>query len=59
MKLITAMRLRVMSNSEKEKRLDELNQKHGMTEPNKLIENDKEEMEEREWLKKKLGYGQH
>jgi hypothetical protein len=27
--------------------------------PNKLVENDKEEMEEREWLKKKLGYGQH
>jgi hypothetical protein len=62
MKLITAMRLRAMSNTEKEKRLDVLNQKHGMTgmtQPNKLIENDKEEMEEREWLKKKLGYGQH
>ena len=59
MKLITAMRLRAMSNTEKEKRLDELNQKHGMAQPIKLIENDKEEMEEREWLKKKLGYGQH
>jgi hypothetical protein len=59
MKLITAMRLRAMSNIEKEKRLDQLNQKHGMTQPNKLIGNDKEEMEEREWLKKKLGYGQH
>jgi len=59
MKLITAMRLRAMSNNEKEKRLDKLNRKHGMTQPNNLIENDKEEMEEREWLKKKLGYGQH
>jgi hypothetical protein len=34
MKLITAVRLRAMSNNEKEKRLDELNQKHGMTQPN-------------------------
>jgi len=59
MKLITAMRLRAMSNTEKEKRLDELNQKHGVTQSNKLSENDKEEMQEREWLKKKLGYGQH
>jgi hypothetical protein len=59
MKLMTAMRLRAMSDTEKEKRLDELNQKTGIAQPNKLIENDKEEMEEREWLKKKLGYGQH
>ena len=59
MKTETKRRLRTMSKTEKEKRLDELNQKHGMTQPIKLIENDKEEMEEREWLKKKLGYGQH
>jgi hypothetical protein len=33
MKLITAMRLRAMSNTEKEKRLDELNQKHKSPSP--------------------------
>lgn len=53
------MRLRAMSKAGKEKRLDELNQKLGITQPNNLIEYDKEEIEEREWLKKKLGYGKH
>jgi len=57
MKLITAMRLRVMNNAAKEKRLDALNRKIANTHPNKLTEQSKEEMEERDWLKKKLGYG--
>lgn len=59
MKTETKRRLRAMSKAEKEKRLDELNRKLGITQPNELIEYDQEEMEEREWLKKKLGYGQH
>jgi len=59
MKLITAMRLRAMSNTEKEKRLDELNQKLGITHPDKLTEYYQEEMEERDWLRKKLGYAKH
>jgi hypothetical protein len=59
MKLKTRIRLRAMSKAGKEKRLDELNQKLGITQPNKLTEYDKEEIEEREWLKKKLGYGKH
>jgi hypothetical protein len=45
-----------MSNTEREKRLDELNRKLGTTQRNKLIEADPEEYEEREWLKRKLGY---
>lgn len=57
MKLRTTIRLRAMSKAGKEKRLDELNQKLRITQPNKLTEYDEEEMEEREWLKKKLGYG--
>jgi hypothetical protein len=48
-----------MSKGEREKRLDELNQKLSMTKPQKLVESDLEEIEEREWLKKKLGYKQH
>ena len=48
-----------MSKAEKEKRLDELNQKLGITHPNKRVEYEQEEMEEREWLKKKLGYEGH
>jgi len=48
-----------MSKAEKEKRLDELNQKLGMTHPDKLTENYREEMEERDWLRKKLGYAKH
>jgi len=48
-----------MSKAEREKRLDELNQKLGITHPDKLTEYDHQEMEEREWLKKKLGYEQH
>jgi hypothetical protein len=59
MKTETKRRLRAMSDTEREKRLDELNRKLGITQPNKLIEADKDEMEEREWLKKKLGYEQH
>ena len=57
MKLRTTIRLRAMSKAGKEKRLDELNQKLRITQANKLTEYDEEEMEEREWLKKKLGYG--
>jgi hypothetical protein len=48
-----------MSNAEREKRLDALNRKLGITQPQKLIESDVDEIEEREWLKKKLGYKQH
>lgn len=59
MKLKTTIRLRAMSKARKEKRLDELNQKLGINQPNKLTEYDQEEIEEREWLRKKLGYGKH
>jgi hypothetical protein len=59
MKSGTKRRLRAMNNTEREKRLDELNRKLGITQPDKLIESDLEEVEEREWLKKKLGYKQH
>ena len=45
-----------MSKAKREKRLDELNQKLGITHPDRLTEYDHQEMEEREWLKKKLGY---
>jgi hypothetical protein len=55
MKSETKRRLRSMSDTEKEKRLDELNRKLRITRPN---EPDPEEIEEREWLKKKLGYKQ-
>jgi hypothetical protein len=55
----TRIRLLAMSKVGREKRLDELNQKLGITHPDKLTECDQEEMEEREWLKKKLGYEQH
>ena len=46
----TKIRLLVMSKVEREKRLDELNRKLGI---------DSEEIKEREWLKRKLGYKQH
>ena len=59
MKATTKIRLLVMSKAEKEKRLDALNQKLGGTHPNKLTEYDEEEMEERDWLKNKLGYAKH
>ncbi len=59
MKATTKIRLLVMSKAEKEKRLDALNQKLGITHPNKLTEYDQEEMEERDWLKNKLGYAKH
>ena len=59
MKTETKRRLRAMSDTEREKRLDELNRKLGITQPNELTEADKEEMEEREWLKRKLGYERH
>jgi predicted ArsR family transcriptional regulator len=47
-----------MGNKEGEKRLDELNQKLGITQPDS-VSSHLEEFEEREWLKKKLGYKQH
>ena len=59
MKAKTKIRLLAMSKVMKEKRLDELNQKLGITHPDILTEYDQEEMEERQWLKKKLGYQQH
>jgi hypothetical protein len=52
----TRVQLLIMSKAEREKRLDELNRKLGITDPDLLTEFDPEEMEEREWLKKKLGY---
>jgi hypothetical protein len=52
----TRIQLLIMSKSEREKRLDELNRKLGISDPDLLTEFDPEEMEEREWLKKKLGY---
>jgi hypothetical protein len=55
----TKIRLLAMSKAKREKRLDELNRKLGITHPDKLTESDQEEMEEREWLKKKLGYKRH
>jgi hypothetical protein len=54
-KIKTKIRLLTMSKDDREKKLDELNQKLGTT-PRKLVESDLEEIEEREWLKKKLGY---
>lgn len=59
MKTKTKIRLLAMSKAEREKRLDELNRKLGITHPDKLTESEQEEMEEREWLKKKLGYKRH
>ena len=59
MKSETKKRLRAMSNTDRGKRLDELNRKLGITQPKELVEPELEEIEEREWLKKKLGYEQH
>jgi hypothetical protein len=50
-KIKTKLRLLVMSRNESEKRLDELNRKLGIAQVQKL-----EDIEEREWLRKKLGY---
>lgn len=52
----TKERLRAMDDTEKERRLDELNQKLGITKLIKFSESYLEEIEEREWLKKNLGY---
>jgi hypothetical protein len=59
MKATTRIRLLAMSKADKEKRLDALNQKLELTHPNKRTEYDQEEMEERDWLKQKLGYTKH
>ena len=58
MKSETKKRLRAMDNTEKERRLDELNQKLGITKLIKFSESYLEEIEEREWLKNNLGYKQ-
>jgi hypothetical protein len=50
-KIKIKLRLLVMSRNESEKRLDELNRKLGIAQVQKL-----EDIEEREWLRKKLGY---
>jgi hypothetical protein len=55
----TKIRLLAMSKADKEKRLDALNQKLGITHATDLAEYGQEEMEERDWLKKKLGYAKH
>jgi hypothetical protein len=54
-KTLTKIRLLAMSKAEKEKRFDALNQKLGITHLSELTEYG-QEMEERDWLKKKLGY---
>ena len=54
----TKKRLRAMSDIEREKRLDELNRKLEVTQPIRSVESPLEEVEEREWLKKKLCYTQ-
>ena len=59
MKTQTKIRLLVMSKVEKEKRLDALNRKLGITHPNEFTDYSQEEMEERDWLKRKLGYAKH
>ena len=59
MKTKTKIRLLAMSKTDKEKRLDALNQKLGITHPNQLTEYGQEEVEERNWLNKKLGYAKH
>jgi hypothetical protein len=59
MKSETKKRLRAMSNIEREKRLDELNRRLEVTQRIKSIESRLDETEEREWLRKKLGYGTH
>ena len=56
MKTKTKIHLLAMSKADKEKRLDALNQKLAITHPNELTEDGQQEMEERDWLKKKLGY---
>ncbi len=52
----TKKRLRAMSSIEKEKRLDELNRIFAVTQNTKSRESFQDATEEREWLKKKLGY---
>jgi hypothetical protein len=59
MKPETKKRLQAMSNIEREKRLDDLNRKLGLTERNGATNSNLDEFEEREWLKKRLGYPQH
>ncbi len=56
MEIKRKIRLLTMDRAEREKRLDELNRRLGIAHPDKPAESDQEEMEEREWLKKKLGY---
>jgi hypothetical protein len=55
----TKIRLLALSKTDKEKRLDALNQKLGITHPDQLTEYGQEETEERNWLNKKLGYAKH
>ena len=52
----TKRRLRTMTSSERERRLDELNWKLSHPTEIKSVESRREKTEEREWLKKKLGY---
>ena len=56
MEIKRKIRLLTMDRAEREKRLDELNRRLRIAHPDKPAESDQEEMEEREWLKKKLGY---
>ncbi len=52
----TKIRLLTTSRAAREKRLYDLNQKLEVIYSNMLSGYDEEEMEERAWLKKKLGY---
>ena len=57
----TKKRLQGMSKDQKQNRLDELTAKLGITHPEPLNgrnpqEHDMDDLEEREWLKKELGY---
>ena len=57
----TKKRLQRMNAEQKQIRLDELTEKLGIAHPEPLDgrkpkEHDLEELEEREWLKKELGY---
>ena len=49
-------RLEAMTDSEKADRLEQLNERVGVTAPEKSKEFSLEDLEEREWLKQALGY---
>lgn len=56
MKIETRKRLQASSTTEQEKRLDEINWRLEITQLVRSAESFLDETEEREWLKRKLGY---